>query len=437
MNFKKDILLLAALVLPLFLSSKQPETDKSHSKLIMEWIQTLVKNGDEASCEKLKKMEQNGLDLKKTYQIEAPNCGKVPASLLVSAVACGRSEQTVKYLVERGADVNTVVQYNGESMTPLAAALHKSAQRDCKSKFSVEKYLISKGADVNLKITKTYKKKPFQEAPLALALYACVEQGNYDLPFLQLLLEKGADPKVKTCLRRKDIAKQQSLYALIGRNGEGFALTLVQKGVDGVPSKYYLDFLRKKPAPNQKKLDSALDGAIYSDLDSILGNVKILLEAGANPNRSNFLESLAKQGNIPVLEYLHTHGVDYKKGGRFAIFGVSDPKTARYLHSRGASLNVVRADNPPSLDRRTPLSCAVDKENFEVIEYLLNNGVSVNSEGVADSAVRLIRFGSAKTKTKILSLLLARGLSFSEAQKKSIAEKQESLDFARKIGIKI
>ena len=296
--------------------------------------------------------------------------------------------------------------------------------------------LVERGADVNGTVTRQYRDGTFQESMLALALMAGVRERRYDLDFLNLLLDKGAAPAAKTCLRSKDAKHPQSLFCLTGREGAEIALRLVRSGAEGTPSKTVREFIAEKP--NRKALDAKLRYSMnIFDLDVWLGNLGALIAAGADPNQPYMLGEIAKAAGYPALEYLKMHGADLRRYGAEAACWAANRATIRYLHEQGVPLDTVISFNA-GRDRKTPLSSAVSRGSIEVAQYLLENGVSANSPGVADAAAWQIRFGfgsSPEKRRKLVRLMLDHGLRFSAEQLEKFRKDPQAAAFAGKLGI--
>jgi ankyrin repeat protein len=83
-------------------------------------------------------------------------------------------QDIVRYLVERGADVNA---YGGEHGYALQAAAYQERE-------GMIRYMVEQGADVNA-----------QGGYFGNALQAAVYTGNYDI--VRLLVERGANVKLR------------------------------------------------------------------------------------------------------------------------------------------------------------------------------------------------------------------------------------------------
>ena len=419
---KKWLFFVAAFAVPMMmLAEEAPSFLKRGTEFAFK-----LKNGDDAGAvELLRKMEQEGLAPEKPHEI-ALGGEKGEMSLLITAAAFN-SMPAVDYLLEKGADVDFAASDGRETQTPLCMALSAG-------NFDIAKYLIEKGADVNLGVQKMYNGAAFEESPLALALHACVHQRKYDLPFLRFLLEKGAEPKVKTCLRSGNAAKPQSLYCLLGNDGTEFALRLVELRVEPVAA--------ENPPAMTKDGKIRIDSFYGGDLDVTLGKYRAQLAAGADPNSPEQFGELAKLGSkaIPVFEYLRHHGADYSKSGLNALCWTADVQLAEYLISHGVPADGVlenryRQGDRETVEKSSPLSSAVAREKPELVQYLLEHGAAVRNEAAPENVIWEVRFGNGEKRDAIVRAFAAAGLRFTEEEQRKIAETDGALEYARKEGL--
>ena len=109
----------------------------------------------------------------------SPNVTTANGTPLVTAAATGNVEM-VKFLVEKGADVNSKSKDKGE-LTPLFAAILGGGKD--KDKQETVKFLLDKGADVNAR----FASKGFEATPLMMAA------AEKDTEIVRLLLAKKPD----------------------------------------------------------------------------------------------------------------------------------------------------------------------------------------------------------------------------------------------------
>lgn len=145
-----------------------------------------VKNGNK---EIVKYLVEKGADVNKEniygetpllFAVSAGAAQWIGGNLLLSAVQ-KRNKEIVEYLVDHGADVNKA---DSSGTTPL----HLAAKSRNKS---LIEYLIEKGADIN-------SKNEIKKTPLSCA----IEYYTKDPSVLTYLLDKGADPNIGNSLEQ-------------------------------------------------------------------------------------------------------------------------------------------------------------------------------------------------------------------------------------------
>ena len=112
--------------------------------------------------------------------------------------------------------------------------------------------------------------------------------------------------------------------------------------------------------------------------------VKLLLEAGANPNPPDEklaqtglpLNLAADMGNVKILKLLLSHGANINttdiEGTSPLHFAVSSLKMTKILIEQGANIN--KCDQ----DGYTPFTSAIEDGNIKIVKYLVENGANVN-----------------------------------------------------------
>ena len=126
-----------------------------------------------------------------------------------------------------------------------------------------------------------------------------------------------------------------------------------------------------------------LRGAIE---DGDLENVKLLVEAGANPHiRDSYgyshLHVAAQKGHLGIVKYLHSQGANIKNKDNGLTTPLwlaachGDLPLVEYLADNGASL-----DTPRAWLGLFPLNGAVAKGHVEVVKFLIERGADVDKE---------------------------------------------------------
>lgn len=299
------------------------------------------------------------------------------------AVYNNKLDEVIKALKE-GANVNTEI--NGR--TPLLILCGYGGYID------IAKVLIEHGADVNYR-------KPGQETPLT---YACMyghleivelllnagadvnKQGGYnrtplmyaaayaDQPkfkkMLKLLLEKGADPNLKT------EADDNALMEILWKekvDPEAVQL-LIDHGLD-------IEFMSRK----YYHVTALMRAANLGHFEA----VKVLIEKGANISirskgnetaLSNAIQS-SKKNKSQIIKYLIDHGADVNDttsyGDTSLIRACEDGEIEliKYLIAKGADIN-----QKGSLGA-TPLHEAARNGHLEIVKLLIENGAEISAKG--------------------------------------------------------
>lgn len=268
---------------------------------------------------------------------------------LLLAAASGNGEM-IKLLLKQGAEVNHVSK---EGYTPL---LYAGLVADYPAE--AVRLLIQAGAEVNVS-------DGDGRTPLVLA----VEQN--DLDNVRLLLQKGADPKLKVKGKTLlDLAKQQNF-------GEMVAL-LKQAGLQETPS-------ARLSAPDQKLAQytaSVEESFILRPKYKLpWAEIEKVLQQGANPNfklknGSSLVFLAAYDGNLKLVKYLLSKKVDlsYDLVRQLsllatAVQGGHLPMVA-YLIEQGQPLSAF--ENLP------PLCLAASNGQTEIVRLLIAKGADPN-----------------------------------------------------------
>jgi uncharacterized protein len=200
-------------------------------------------------------------------------------SALVLAIINGHFD-TAAFLLDRKADPNAADSYGREA---LFAAIdmrdiygsNRPAPRDSGKVEPLDliKMLLDRGADVNAKLTKLIPPRAVLDFPDVMmgegATPFLRAAKSADVPLMQLLLEKGADPKVVT---------KAGVTALMVAAGMGHANT-IRRGEQPIEAmKICLDIGVDINAATDKTLNTALHAAAGQGTDDI---VQFLADHGA------------------------------------------------------------------------------------------------------------------------------------------------------------
>ena len=250
--------------------------------------------------------------------------------------------------------------------------------------------------------------------------------GEYNLPFLQLLIDKGANPHGVTNLQAKrkwidSLGKTKSFYV----NAKTIEVALL--------------LMEHKVLPTKQKIkNSASSGqkgylVCGRDLDEVLGQIEALLAAGVKPNEIDLKEN--KIMNFIAVEYLCRRGADVNIIGPNAA-AWCDLDNLKALIKKGVSVDSTIIWNKKT---ETLLAHKIACRQYEQSKYLIENGASVKGPGVENAVFSLLLsdYHQKNSQSRTLDLLLANGFSFSEEFKRVNKQNINSpqVDFFRKRGL--
>ncbi|KAK7456347.1 hypothetical protein VKT23_010593 [Stygiomarasmius scandens] len=280
----------------------------------------------------------------------------------------------VKYLVEQGADVNTVGGLYGTALQAAASEGH----------LDVVTFLHEKGADVNA-----------VGGEYGTALHAAAWRGRLDV--VKFLHEKGADVN--------DVGGEYgtALQAAAWRGHLDVVKFLHEKGADvnaageeygtalQAPAgwRYSIDVVKFL---HEKGADVNAMGGFYGTalqaaaLRGHLDVVKFLHEKGADVNAvggeyGTALQAAAYGGHLDVVKFLHEKGADVNAvGGRYgtalqAAAWRGHLDVVKFLHEKGADVNAVGGEYG------TALQAAALMGHLDVVKFLHEKGADVNAVG--------------------------------------------------------
>jgi len=124
-----------------------------------------------------------------------------------------------------------------------------------------------------------------------------------------------------------------------------------------------------------QEIHEVAESGNFIDLKSLIDSDIKLVDAngwfGTKP-----LHYASRSGNLECVKYLVEHGADVNAKGivnkTTPIFEASTDEVAKFLHTNGASLDVI------SDSGRVPLDYAIQGKHVEVVNYLVKSGVDVN-----------------------------------------------------------
>ena len=301
----------------------------------------------------------------------------------------------VKYLIDKGADVNA---RDYEEYTAIIKC------RNRKGKEVIE-LLCSAGAKIN--VSNKYGKTP---------LHRFADIGNVEA--VKYLIEKGAD------VNAKDTNGQVPLN-LIGSNITEIIEVLVAAGADvnarsnskQTPLHIYasrrgnkdvVEYLLSKGAQIEAK-DRSGNTALHGVYDVSIAELLISSGADIEAENSSHVTPLyrqAERGNVEIVKLLIKNEADIKKGVAnihhplYVLHGENGVEIAKLFIDRGLDINMT------SKDRSTPLHTCSQYGPAELIKYYLDVGANINAR---DSMGNLPIHKLAYQATSVAKVLIESG----------------------------
>ena len=273
--------------------------------------------------------------------------------------------------------------------TPLLLALECGKENIfeelVKSGYSSGNYSVS--FDIN-------DKDSFGKSPIILSS----ELGYKHI--VEMLIEKGAN------VNDMDNKNSTPLICALSDDKEEIFDMLIKNGAD--------INIKSKKDNNTALIVSASNGYIRS--------AKKLIEKGVNVNDVNIknqtpLMYASLNNHLEIVELLLKNGaiVNIKdKKSKTALFYASSGGNVRIvkkLLENGANINDVDINNRTCLMEIIPL---VAKENFEVSELLLKNGINVNIKEKKNNRTAIIEATLNRCSTKFIEKLLEKGANIND-----------------------
>ena len=303
------------------------------------------------------------------------------------------NKEVVKYLLSKGADIDSKVSENG---TPLIFAIKNN-------KDDVAKFLIENGADVN-------RKQVTYDAPAPLH-YAVI---NNNLPMAELLISKGADVDIK------DHYLHTPLIYAVQRNFKEMADFLISKGADintkdregKTPLHFAIDkrqkemvsFLLDRGAdPFQVPFEYSLNNGGQQIAAAWMANgreIKTICEAAAL-NRIDLLKNYS-DNDIDVLSCSEKNHY-YLPTILYAVKADS-LEAAKFLIEEGAQAQYIDGLTSESL-----LHIAVKNRDKEMVKLLIDNGAYINYRKQCNGEQTPIDYAIETGDLEMVKLLIEKG----------------------------
>lgn len=303
---------------------------------------------------------------------------------LLHVAILANQEETARFLVNQGCDVNQV-EYN-YGLTALIYAAYRN-------NLSLIKFLLEKGADINFSSKVGYT---------ALTIAA---RDNYT-DIVRFLLENGADPTISN------------------KNGEGayyYALTKENEEL-----KSAIDWRKFLSAGKVKYPSAFLYQAI---LAGVTDTVEIMLKFGLKPDLADINGNKAmiyavKSGKPELIELLLRYKADlncYGSENPLCIAIETNTSIAEMLINYGADINA------KSSEGNYPVFQAINFKNYEILNLLIQKGVNLSVKN--DSGLSLLHLAVRKNDLLAAKALIAAGVPFDITNAEEINADKKMLDF--------
>ncbi|MBN1180971.1 MAG: ankyrin repeat domain-containing protein [Bacteroidales bacterium] len=367
---------------------------------------------------------------------------------LIKAIRA-RDINTVKSLIDKGADVNEASNY---FTTPLDAAIETN-------QLEIVKILIEHGAsdrtglstavrDGNIKMAEYLLQQDFT---IGSSLVNAAENNNMEM--VRLLVEHGAD--VNLSQKRRNALLLPKYYVspiemAVKNNNKEMTLYLIDHGV---PLETALDeaFIKGKNDLTKSLVDRSKDINSCFHKAFRAGNMEIIqycIEKGADKNSRDatgktILLLAAESGNIENIKFcietlkLNPHDVSASKETALMLAAkTGNIATLNYLLDLGITLEAennmgetavfyaLEADNDKAFqflvqqkanikhiakDKSTLLIKAAHEEQADVMEYLLNSGLPVNAKNNKGESAFQIVISAFFKNDKLIDLMIEKG----------------------------
>ena len=258
------------------------------------------------------------------------------------------------------------------------------------------KWLLERGADVNAATSDGNT-----------ALHLAAQKGHTDI--VKLLLEYGADPLASNVRGKRayDLSSNEEIKEILFKHvskGKDLNIELLEASKGG-DLEYAKWLIKKKTNPNITLYDGNTPLHLAAQ-QGHLNIVKLLLDNGADPLAFNVegyrAHHLAATNEIKNNLFGY---ISKEKSLNYELTNAckdGDLEYAKWLIEKGANIN--------TLDYQgfSPLHWAIGKGNFELVELLLKHGADVNLKA-ADTTTPL-HIAVQRNHTQIIDLLLRYGV---------------------------
>lgn len=275
------------------------------------------------------------------------------------AAAEGGNLEVVQFLLDKGARINTrAAKFHGRTALQAAAG---------NGHLEVVKLLLGKGNDVNA---------PAGRSSRRTALQAAAEGGHLDV--VKLLLVRGAEINAPGVTFRG----RNALQAAAGGGHSSVVQFLLEKGAD----------INASPASSfgRTAIQAAAEGGHLDVIKLLLANHADINQLAGTVDGRTALQAAAESGHMEAVLLLLQSGAHlHAPGGEFSGYNALQAaaagghlEIAKLLLSKGADVNA-QAHMPGE----TALEAASTYGHLEMVRFLLEQGADINAQATRHTAL--------------------------------------------------
>ncbi|MEZ4937885.1 MAG: ankyrin repeat domain-containing protein [Crocinitomicaceae bacterium] len=336
--------------------------------------------------------------------------------------------QLITTSLSKGADAKKAIKFAVDSKNTSLLDLCLTLKKDTKDyamEYSAEKkdsvamdVCLKYGGNINAVFPKLVESNDIniiryglnKNADASLGLEMAVKKNN--MPIVQMLFSKGAQIKTSgviaaACenqnkemvqlLISRGAAPGDGLVAALSKNNKEIVELLLASGASGnAPTVVETAAKFSSPEILQMILNQggiAQNGLMPAIESQKNENVKTLLEGGASPTESKYIEKAIEIGNLEITKQLINFGADPNSGIKLAVDKFQN-EILKYLISKGGSVsNGELFVNP------------INMNQIETVKILINNGCNVMYTDLKQN--NLLHMAGTKERVDISRLLIA------------------------------
>lgn len=257
-------------------------------------------------------------------------------------------EETVSFLIEKGADVNLTESTNTKDNKEYSETMLQKAI------YNGNKKIISLVLDAGAKINDNCQNS-------GTALITAIDTKSYDPEIVSFLIERGADVNLESAFHG-----MTPLAFAVSQNNKDAVLLLLKNGAD----------------PNKESSNFGTPlGIAFKAVNKEM--CSLLLENGANSDEALCIS--AGMPNTEVAQFFLDRGADVNCESYNALtplqcaIAVGTKEMVLFLISNGADINYETSRNvSDKIGARTSLETAIETGNAEMVSLLITYGADVN-----------------------------------------------------------